>query len=214
VLKGRANPPFGRFAFWSEGSTAPAQHVIAVLMANTSRVFGVTAKKAAADRHQSIYRATIVGRFFHQGQICMSTNRVIVDAKIHDVFVDRFVAQVKSLKYSDPNDPAVAIGPIINKKQLQSHLARIAGAKTEGAEQILGGEPQGQVLPPHVFIDVRNDMKLAREEAFGPIAPTIKVNSEDEALRVANDTEFGLSSAVFTRTKRGEFVLRWVLRLV
>jgi aldehyde dehydrogenase (NAD+) len=146
-------------------------------------------------------RSTIVGRFFHQGQICMSTNRVIVDAQIYDEFVDRFAAHAKSLKYGDPNDPTVSIGPVINKKQLAAHVARIAAAKAAGAKQIVGGEPQGQVLPPHVFVDVRNEMKIAQEEAFGPIAPIIKVNGEDEALRIANDTEFGLSSAVFTKDR-------------
>jgi aldehyde dehydrogenase (NAD+) len=144
-------------------------------------------------------RSTVIGRFLHQGQICMSTNRIIVDAKIHDEFVDRFTAHVKSLKYGDPNDPSVSIGPIINEKQMRSHLAHIAAAKTAGAKQLLGGEPEGQVLPPHVFVDVRNDMQFAQEELFGPIAPIIKVRGEEEALRVANDTEFGLTSAVFTR---------------
>ena len=146
-------------------------------------------------------RSTVVGRFLHQGQVCMSTNRIIVDAKIHDEFVDRFAAHVKSLKYGDPNDPSVSIGPVINQKQMKSHLAHIAGAKAAGAKQLVGGKPQGQVLPPHVFVDVRNDMQVAQEETFGPIAPIIKVNGEEEALRVANDTEFGLSSAVFTRDR-------------
>jgi aldehyde dehydrogenase (NAD+) len=146
-------------------------------------------------------RSTVVGRFLHQGQICMSTNRIIVDAKIHDEFVDRFAAHVKSLKYGDPNDPSVSIGPIINQKQMKSHLAHIAVAKAAGAKQLVGGEPQGQVLPPHVFVDVRNEMQIAQEETFGPIAPIIKVRGEEEALRIANDTEFGLASAVFTRDR-------------
>lgn len=70
----------------------------------------------------------------------------------------------------------MSIGPVINKKQLAAHLARIAAAKAAGAKQIVGGEPQGQALPPHVFVDVRYEMKIAQEEAFGPIAPIIKVN--------------------------------------
>ena len=146
-------------------------------------------------------RATAVGRFLHQGQICMSTNRVIVHAKIYDEFVDRFVDHVKGLKCGDPNDPDVTIGPIINQKQIKSHLDHIQGAKAAGARQVVGGELQGQVLPPHVFVDVKNDMQIAQEEMFGPIAPIIKVQDEAEALRVANDTDLGLSSAVFTRDK-------------
>ncbi len=144
-------------------------------------------------------RATVIGRYLHQGQICMSTNRIIVDAKVYDEFVDGFTAHVKGLKYGNPNDPAVAIGPIINQKQLKAHMAHIEGARAAGARQVVGGDPQGQVLPPHVFVDVKNEMQIAQDEMFGPIAPIIKVNGEGEALRVANDTQYGLSSAVFTR---------------
>ena len=149
-------------------------------------------------------RATIVGRFLHQGQICMSTNRIVVDAKVHDEFVDRFTTRVKGLKYGNPNDSDTAIGPIINQKQLAAHMAHIQGARSAGARQVVGGDPEGQVLPPHVFVDVKNDMRVAQDEMFGPIAPIIKVNGEAEALRIANETEYGLSSAVFTRdTERG-----------
>lgn len=144
-------------------------------------------------------RAAVVGRYFHQGQICMSTNRIIVDAKVYDEFVDRFTAHVKGLKYGDPGDPAVSIGPVINQKQLRAHLAHIEGAHAAGARMVAGGDPEGQVLPPHVFADVTNDMQVAQDEMFGPIAPIIKVDGEAEALRVANDTQYGLSSAVFTR---------------
>jgi aldehyde dehydrogenase (NAD+) len=149
-------------------------------------------------------RANVIGRFLHQGQICMSTNRIIVDAKIYDEFVDQFTTHVKTLKYGDPKDPDVSIGPIINQKQLKAHMAHIVGARAAGARQVVGGDPQGQVLPPHIFADVSNDMKVAQEEMFGPIAPIIKVDDEAEALRVANETQYGLSSAVFTRdTNRG-----------
>jgi aldehyde dehydrogenase (NAD+) len=155
-------------------------------------------------------RSTVVGRFLHQGQGCVCTNRIIVDAKIHDEFVDQFTAHVKGLKYGDPNDPNTVIGPIISEKQMTSHLAHIAGARTAGARQLLGGEPHGLVLPPHIFVDVQNSMAIAQDETFGPIAPIIKVNGEAEALRVANDTEYGLSSAVFTsdRERGVRFALR------
>lgn len=149
-------------------------------------------------------RANVIGRFLHQGQICMSTNRIIVDTKIHDEFVDKFTAHVKTLKCGDPKDHDVSIGPIINQKQLKAHMAHIQGARSAGARQLVGGDPQGQVLPPHVFVGVTNDMEVAQEEMFGPIAPIIKVNGEAEAQRVANGTQYGLSSAVFTRdTERG-----------
>ena len=144
-------------------------------------------------------RAAVFGRFLHQGQICMSTNRIIVDAKVYDEFVDQFTTHVKGLKCGNPNEPDTSIGPIINQKQLAAHIAHIQGARAAGARQVVGGDPVGQVLPPHVFLDVTNEMPIAQEEMFGPIAPIIKVNGEAEALRVANDTQYGLSSAVFTR---------------
>ncbi len=145
--------------------------------------------------------AAVVGRFLHQGQICMSTNRIIVDAKIYDDFVERFVARAKALKFGDPKDPSVSIGPVINQKQLKSHLDHIAGARAAGARQVVGGDPQGQVLPPHVFVDVTNNMQVAQDEMFGPIAPIIKGYGDEEAWRVANDTQYDLSSAVFTRDR-------------
>jgi aldehyde dehydrogenase (NAD+) len=88
-------------------------------------------------------RANVVGRYLHQGQVCMSTNRIIVDAKVYDEFVDRLIAHVKSLKYGDPNDPEVAIGPIINQKQLKAHLEHIEGARAAGARQVGGGRSGG-----------------------------------------------------------------------
>ena len=153
-----------------------------------------------ADVEQAV-RAAVFGRFLHQGQICMSTNRIIVDAKVYDEFVDQFTTHVKGLKCGNPNEPDTSIGPIINKKELAAHIAHIQGARDAGARQVVGGDPVGQVLPPHVFVDVKNEMQIAQDEMFGPIAPIIKVDGEAEALRVANDTQYGLSSAVFTRDK-------------
>ncbi|GAB1539707.1 aldehyde dehydrogenase family protein [Scytonema sp. NUACC21] len=143
--------------------------------------------------------AAVFGKFLNQGQICMGTNRLIVDERVHDEFVDRFVDRVRHLKIGDPNDPDTIIGPIINEAQLKSLLKHIQEARQEGARQLLGGEPDGLMLPPHVFVDVNNQMSVAREELFGPVAPIIKVRNEAEALQVANDTEYGLSSAVFSR---------------
>ena len=77
-------------------------------------------------------RSAVVGRFLHQGQICMSANRIVVDASIDDEFVDCFTAHVKTLKFGDPSDPSVSIGPVINEKQLRGHLARIQAARKEG----------------------------------------------------------------------------------
>lgn len=141
----------------------------------------------------------VFGRFLHQGQICMSTNRIIVDSRLYDQFVDQFTDHVRTLKWGNPNDPDTVIGPIINSEQLEKILDLMKQSRASGARQVLGGEGSGLSLPPHVFADVTNDMPIAKHETFGPVAPIIRVNGEAEALRVANETPFGLSSAVFTR---------------
>nr|WP_298720821.1 aldehyde dehydrogenase family protein [uncultured Steroidobacter sp.] len=153
---------------------------------------------ADADMEQAV-EAAVFGKFLHQGQICMITNRFIVERKVYEPFVERFVERARELKAGDPADPETLIGPIINEKQLNGLQQRIAEARSTGAREVLGGEAQGQVLPPHVFSEVRNDMPLAREEIFGPIAPIIPAADEAEALTLANQTTFGLSSAVFSR---------------
>lgn len=142
--------------------------------------------------------AAVFGKFAHQGQICMITNRFIVDQKLYSEFVDRFADRVRKLRVGDPSDKDTDLGPIINQKQLDGLVKRIEEAKQEGARQVVGGKPEGLLLPPHVFADVRNDMSIAQNELFGPIAPVIKSSNEEESLRIANDTEYGLSSAVFT----------------
>lgn len=156
-------------------------------------------------------KAAVMGRFFHSGQICMSSNRIIVDAKLYGDFVEAFTAHVKTLQYGDPSDPKTAIGPLINSTQLASAVERIKAAPSEGARAVLSGEAQGQVLPPHVFADVTNNMRIAQSELFAPIAPVIKVSGEAEALQTANDTEYGLSSAVFSRDE--DRALRFALQL-
>lgn len=142
---------------------------------------------------------TIFGKFLHQGQICMAINRLIVDAKIYDEFVDRFTDRARRLKVGNPSDEDTVIGPLINKQQFEKLLKHIEKGRAEGARQVLGGDPQGLVLPPHVFVDATNNMSIAREELFGPVVPIIKVRGEDEALEVANATSYGLSGAVVTR---------------
>jgi aldehyde dehydrogenase (NAD+) len=156
--------------------------------------------------------AAVFGKFFHQGQVCMITNRVVVDESVHDAFVERYVERVRGLKVGDPREDDTVIGPIINRKQLEGIQDKVAQAREDGAEQVLGGDPTGpigSVLPPHVLLGT-NDVATARQEVFGPVATIIRVSGEDEALAVANDTEYGLSSAVFTRdTERGvRFALR------
>lgn len=156
-----------------------------------------------ADMEHAV-EAAVFGKFLHQGQICMIVNRFVVEAGVYDEFVERFVARVRDLKYGDPNLPETLIGPVINRTQLEGLQKKLQEVAATGARKLVGGDAEGLVLPPHVFADVTNDMSLARDEIFGPIAPIIRVRDEEEALAIANATEYGLSAAVFTRdTDRG-----------
>ncbi len=200
-----ASHPTPKFISFT-GSTRVGKHVGALAMQ------GAALKRVAlelggnapfvvlddADLEQAVH-AAVVSRFLHAGQICMSTNRIIVDAKLYDAFIERFVARVKALKVGDPNDPQTVIGPVISQKQLTGIVARITQAKSAGTRLAAGGQALGLVLPPHVFVDVANDSPLAQSEIFGPVAPIIKARDEAEALAFANATEYGLSSAVFSR---------------
>ncbi|AOM01547.1 MULTISPECIES: aldehyde dehydrogenase family protein [Cobetia] len=155
--------------------------------------------------------AALVGKFLHQGQICMAINRIIVDASVHDAFVDRFVARARELKVGNPAQDDTVIGPIINAKQRDGLLEMIETAKGEGAKVMLEGEAQGQLVPPHVFTDVTNDMSLAQNEIFGPVVGIQKARDEAHALELANGTEYGLSASVFTADiARGERFARQV----
>lgn len=142
--------------------------------------------------------SAIFGKFMHQGQICMAINRIIVDAKLHDAFVKKFAERARGLNIGNPADADTVIGPIINDKQLSCLKKKIAKAKADGATLVLGGEVEGNVIPPHIFSGVTEDMELAREEIFGPVVGILKARDETHALELANATEFGLSGAVYS----------------
>ncbi|MBM7767584.1 aldehyde dehydrogenase family protein [Glutamicibacter nicotianae] len=144
-------------------------------------------------------KAATLGKFLHQGQICMAINRIIVQAPVYEAFIEKFIEQVNKLGYGDAADPANLVGPIINDAQLESVSGKIATAREQGAREVLAGSITGRVVSPHVFADVTSGMELFREEIFGPVVGIAKADSEEHALQLSNDTEFGLSSAVFTQ---------------
>lgn len=150
-----------------------------------------------ADIEQAV-KAAVFGKFLHQGQICIAINRIIVEDEIYDDFVERFLSHVKTLKVGDPSQEDTAVGPIINKKQVDSLKEKIASAQKSGANMILSGEIKGQVVPPHIFTEVTREMDLSCNEVFGPLVGIIRAKDEDDALSIANDSMYGLSSAVFT----------------
>lgn len=142
--------------------------------------------------------AAVVGKFLHQGQICMAINRIIVEEPLLESFTKRFVERVKALPYGDPSKPETIVGPVINAKQLAALKDKISKAQQEGATLLVGGGPQGNVMPPHVFGNVTADMEIASEEIFGPLVGIQSARDAEHALELANSSEYGLSSAVFT----------------
>ena len=151
-----------------------------------------------ADMERAVNAATF-GSFMHQGQICMSVERIIVHEAIAEQFIERFVANVKTLETGDPSSPAKVIGPLINQRQLQKIHAQVTDAVERGAELLTGGTYEGLFYEPTVLVDVRPDMKIFREETFGPVAAVVVVADLDEAIAVANDSEYGLSAGIITR---------------
>jgi aldehyde dehydrogenase (NAD+) len=141
----------------------------------------------------------IVGKFLHAGQMCIAINRIIVEDAIHDAFVTRFVARARALAVGGPNDPDTVIGPIINRHQLERITALVEGATRDGARLLLGEPARGLVMPPRVFDRVTPDMTIARTEIFGPVAAILRAQTDADAIRIANDTAYGLTSGVLCR---------------
>jgi aldehyde dehydrogenase (NAD+) len=151
-----------------------------------------------ADMERAVNAATF-GSFMHQGQICMSAERIIVHQDVVDEFTRRFVANVKSLGVGDPNEMGNVIGPIINEAQLRRIDTQVRDAVEKGARLLTGGAYQGLYYQPTVLSGVTPDMKVYSEETFGPVAPIIAVSSVEEAIAVANDSVYGLSAGIITR---------------
>jgi len=138
------------------------------------------------------------GAFMHQGQICMSTERIIVDESVAEPFAQRLAERARNLKVGDPRDPETQIGPLINEIALQRVTELVADARSNGAQVLCGGEAQGPCYQPTVLLGITEQMRVYGEESFGPLASIVTVDGADEAIRVANDTDYGLSSAIFS----------------
>ncbi|KIL45295.1 aldehyde dehydrogenase family protein [Jeotgalibacillus soli] len=193
------NSPFISFT----GSTAVGRHIgkvagehlkhLALELGGNSPV--VVLSDADVDR---AVKAAVYGKYVHNGQICMSTNRIIVQRDVYNEFVEKFVAQVKGLKVGDPKNPETNIGPVINERQADKIVGFIEQAKKDGLTVALEGKREGNVIHPYVFTDVPNNSTLAQTEIFGPVAQIIPAESDEEAIEFANATQYGLSSAIFT----------------
>jgi acyl-CoA reductase-like NAD-dependent aldehyde dehydrogenase len=142
--------------------------------------------------------------FFHQGQVCESGTRLILPESIHDDFVERLVARAKTIKLGDTMDYDTDMGPLVSAEQLETVTNYVRIGREEGAKVVLGGSPvegpngKGHYFEPTIFTDVDNKMTIAQEEIFGPVLSVIKVKNDNEAIAVANDSIYGLASAVWT----------------
>ncbi|WP_017729096.1 aldehyde dehydrogenase family protein [Halalkalibacterium ligniniphilum] len=150
-----------------------------------------------ADVDQAV-SAAVFGKFFHQGQICISANRILVDRKVYPQFVEKFKEATAKVKVGNPAEDGNNIGPLINERQVERIVKLIEQSISEGAKVEIKGEVNGQLMSPFVLSEVTNDMAVAQNEIFGPVAAIIPVDSEQEAIEIANSSNFGLSGAVFS----------------
>jgi benzaldehyde dehydrogenase (NAD) len=153
---------------------------------------------ADADLDEAANAASF-GAFMNQGQICMSTEKVVIDRSVAGEFGERLAQRARKLTVGDPRDQSTMVGPVINDGALHRITELIEDAKAKGAEVLAGGGADGPCVEPTVLAGVTPDMRLYSEESFGPVVSIIPVEGADEAVRVANDTEYGLSAAVFSR---------------
>jgi len=143
-------------------------------------------------------RAACFGTYFHQGQVCMANSKIIVERPLFDRFCDAFVSRSRSMKVGDPHDPTTVIGPLIRRSQCGFIDAQIENAVGRGAKLLTGGKHHGNFYEPTVLSHVTPEMRIYHEETFGPVTSVIAARDADHALALANDTSFGLSSAVIT----------------
>ncbi|MBB6252863.1 aldehyde dehydrogenase [Nitrospirillum iridis] len=143
--------------------------------------------------------AAAFGGFFNQGQICMSTERLVVDARVADAFVDKLAAKARTLKAGDPTAEGSVLGALVNVQAGRRIKHLLDDAVAKGARLRAGGDIDGAIMQATVVDGVTPEMALYAEESFGPVVAVMRVDGDEEAIRVANDSEYGLSAAVFSR---------------
>jgi aldehyde dehydrogenase (NAD+) len=150
-------------------------------------------------------RGAINGIFYGKGEVCNAGSRLFVENKIKDEFVEKLAGRAKKMQPADPLDPKTRMGAIVSQEQMQTVLGYIEAGKKEGAKLVAGGNRvsvdggKGFFIEPTIFGDVRNDMKIAQEEIFGPVLATLSFDDPEEAVTLANQNPYGLAAAVWTR---------------
>ncbi|MFS0591338.1 aldehyde dehydrogenase family protein [Cytobacillus horneckiae] len=150
-----------------------------------------------ADLDYAVNAATF-SRFTHQGQICMSANRILGQKSIYNEFLEKYKAKVSTLKVGDPRDPETIIGPVINHRQAETLRTSIESGIKDGANPVLKGNISGRMVEPTILADVTTEMSVSQEELFGPVVCVMPFETEEEAISIANNTKFGLSGAIHT----------------
>ncbi len=161
---------------------------------------------ADADLGLAVQNA-IIGMFFYQGQACIASSRIIVEAAIFDQFVAMYSAAAKQLSMGDLRDMSTILGPIISPRQRNRVRSHIEDAVAKGATLVTGGEWEGNRCQPTILTNVTDEMTVCRQETFGPVTSIYSVNSVEEALELANDTHYGLSGAIHTNDLNNALML-------
>ncbi len=151
-----------------------------------------------ADLDEAV-KAAAFGAFMNQGQICMSTERIIVLDAVAGTFAEKFRNKAASLAVGDPREGKAPLGAVVDRKAVLHAESLVQDALQQGAVLLAGGESKGVLMPATVVDKVTPQMRLFREESFGPVVALVRAHDEAEAVRLANDTEYGLAAAVFTR---------------
>jgi acyl-CoA reductase-like NAD-dependent aldehyde dehydrogenase len=200
-----AHPDVDKIAF--TGSTEVGKKIVQAAAGTVKRVTlelgGKSPNIIFADADLDRAAASSVGGFcFLAGQICVASSRVFVQAAIYDAFIEKLTAAAAAFAPGDPMDARTMMGPLVSREQYDRVTNYFAVGKQDGAKVALGADVRpgkGYFVQPTVFSDVSNDMRIAKEEIFGPVASVIRFDTEEEAVRLGNQTDYGLAAAVWTR---------------
>ena len=150
-----------------------------------------------ADISQAVDTAAF-GAFFHQGQICMNTRKVLIERPLYDQFLEQLSEKVRALRLGDPSDPATTIGPLINDRALQSVVTRVGDALAQGARLVAGGQVHGRIHEPTILTNVPSTAMIATEETFGPVLVVEAIDNAEEAMAEVSTSRYGLSAGILT----------------